>query len=489
MTKLSYPTDGQPGRKFPGKRSPRTTRGSSTSTTAIRTGTTATTAVSFAPCASVSVTGAISLRSLYAAWREARRGKKPSNDKLRFETFWIDNLIKLQGQLERGAWQPSPPTCFVAKLPKAREIHAPDFADRVVHHWLVPQLEQIYEPIFIHDSYSNRVGKGSHAAVDRLRGFVRQVANGQGGGWYLQLDIHNFFNSIHRPTLYALLKDRMTRHGLPWQVRRAVHALLRTSPLDAGVKMACSARERARIPAHKQLANAAPGCGIAIGNLSSQFFANVYLNELDQFVKHELRAQRYLRYVDDFVLVHHSREQLLAWRNQIERFLADRLRLALKADQKVKPLSSGVDFLGYIIRPTHSLVRRRVIQHARQKLCAWRRDHVRRGGTLRGTPADFRQIQSIWTSYVGHFSHASSGRLHQAFHSEFPWLRSAACRRKFSYQLEGRPICVRTRSLTTCGKSSWSPERSMGAITESALLSRAPSVRKNVSNEAVFAHE
>lgn len=441
MTKLPYPTDGRPGRKFPGKRSLRTTRGASTSTTATRTGTTATTTVSFAPCASVSVKGAIPLHSLYAAWREARRAKKPSNNQLRFETFWIDNLLRLQGQLQTGTWQPSPPTCFVAKLPKAREIHAPDFADRVVHHWLVPQLERIYEPAFIHDSFSNRKGKGSHAAVDRLRSFVREVGSGQGGGWYLQLDIHNFFNSIHRPTLYALLRERMTRYGLPWVVRQATHALLRQSPLHYGMRLACSAAERARIPPHKQLANAAPGCGIAIGNLSSQFFANVYMNELDQFVKHELRAQRYIRYVDDFVIVHQSREQLIEWRERITAFLDARLRLSLKTDQKLKPLASGTDFLGYIVRPTHSIVRRRVVHHAREKLTAWQRDHVRRGH-LRGTPADFRELQSVWNSYVGHFSHAASGRLHRGFHQAFPWLRSASRRRAFDYQLEGAAVCV-----------------------------------------------
>lgn len=100
----------------------------------------------------------ISFRDLHAAWLEARRGKRPSGNQLSFETFWIDGLLELQRELEAGSWTPARPTCFVAKLPKAREIHAPDFRDRVVHHWLVPQLEQIYEPIFIYDSFSNRRG-------------------------------------------------------------------------------------------------------------------------------------------------------------------------------------------------------------------------------------------------------------------------------------------------------------------------------------------
>src|SRR5690606_167395 len=116
--------------------------------------------------------------------------------------------------------------------------------------------------------------------------------------------------------------------------------------------------EREAVPPHKRLENAGPGRGLAIGNLFSQVAANVYLNRLDQFIKHVLKAARYVRYVDDFVLVHDSREQLEAWRLQIIEFLHAELGLELKADQKLRPLTDGCDFLGYIIRPTHLTVRR-----------------------------------------------------------------------------------------------------------------------------------
>lgn len=383
----------------------------------------------------------VTFQALHAAWREARRGKQPSRNQLAFDTHWIDRLLDLQVQLNAGTWHPAPPTCFVAEHPKAREIHAPDFSDRVVHHWLVPQLNAIYEPTFIHDSYSNRVGKGTHVAVDRLRSFVCEVHSGQGGGWYLQLDIHNFFNSIHRPTLYKLLKACMVRHGLSDACQRATHALLRHSPTHYGVHDACTEQERAQVPAHKQLRNAAPGCGIAIGNLSSQFFANVYLDPLDQFIKHTLKAKRYLRYVDDFVLVHHDREQLEAWQAQIEQFLKDTLHLSLKADIKLLPLNTGIDFLGYVIFPTHSLVRRRVIQHAKEKLHAWQTSHVNRRG-FRATPAQFSQVQAIWRSYEGHLSHANSWRLREAFHRRFPWLRSAMVKRRFDYRLGNKTVSI-----------------------------------------------
>ncbi|MGN6521318.1 MAG: RNA-directed DNA polymerase, partial [Dokdonella sp.] len=144
------------------------------------------------------------------------------------------------------------------------------------------------------------------------------------------------------------------------------------------------------------------GHGLPIGNLSSQFFANVYLNELDQFVKHTLRAKRYVRYVDDFVLVHHELAQLDAWRARIEAFLRDRLRLSLKADQRLRPLGDGVDFLGYVIFPTYTRVRPRVVRHAFEAVRAARRLH-------RHERSD--RLRAVVASYLGHFEHANAHRL------------------------------------------------------------------------------
>ncbi len=367
----------------------------------------------------------VSLRSLHAAWQEARRGKQPSVNQLRFDAQWIDGLLQLQAALSAGSWSPRPSTCFIAARPKAREIHAPDFADRVVHHWLVPQLEAVFEPGFVHDSFANRRGKGTHAAVRRLEQFVRQVHSGHGGGWYLQLDVHNFFNSIHRPTLWQLLKRRMTQRGLPLTVVRTTHALLRRSPLAAGVTYRATAAERAAVPPHKRLENAGDGRGLPIGNLSSQFFANAYLDQLDQFVKHTLKAPRYLRYVDDFVLVHQDRDQLAHWQVQVERFLADCLQLRLKADVRLKPLEAGVDFLGYLVRPTHTLVRRRVVSHARAALAAWEQQHVLPDQIV-ATPAQLRHVGAVWASYRGHMRQANCHRLQARLRRRFPWLATVA---------------------------------------------------------------
>ncbi len=386
--------------------------------------------------------GEVSLQELYQAWRRARRQKVPSFNQLRFDYRWADGLLQIQRELQAGTWQPRPSTCFIATRPKAREIHAPDFADRVVHHWLVPQLEAIWEKMFIHDSYANRKGRGSHAAVRRAQEFTRQVHSGQGGGWYLQLDVANFFNSIHRPTLCQMLRKRLAARKVPARVQQATHALLRRSPLHAGVQCRATAAEVAQVPPHKRLANAPAGRGLPIGNLSSQFFANVYLDALDQFVKHQLKAKRYLRYVDDFVLFHHDREQLEAWRDQIEAFLHQRLGLRLKAEQKLCRLTDGLDFLGYVIYPTHTLARRRVVAHLQQALAEWEGKHVQ-GDTVRATPADLRHIAARVSSFGGHLRHAKAHRLMAGVHTRYPWLRTAAQPRKFSARHEGRRVMLR----------------------------------------------
>lgn len=384
----------------------------------------------------------VSFRQLYDAWLKARKGKKPSSNQFIFDANWLSQLLQLQHSINLCNWQPMSSTCFIAIRPKAREIHAPDFSDRVVHHWLVPQLEKLWEPVFIYDSYANRQGKGSHAAVGRLKQFIRQTPK----AWYLQLDIHNFFNSIHRPTLWGLLKKKLLKSGASNQVLHATHALLKNHPLKSGVTYRCSASEREAVPAHKKLENSAPGCGLPIGNLSSQFFANVYLDALDQFVKHTLKAKRYLRYVDDFVIIHHDRAQLITWLAEIQLFIADKLKLRLKADIKLRPLADGIDFLGYVVRPTHTQTRRRVVTHFKEALTAWERQHVT-AQSIKATPENIRHIKSVIASYTGHIKQSNSHRLMQKILNRFPWISTVTANRKFDYRLENQLIEIKRTQL------------------------------------------
>jgi hypothetical protein len=370
-----------------------------------------------------------SLASLWRAYRACRRRKRGTANAQRYELRLLDNLLETLSALQDRSYVPSRAIAFVAKRPKAREIHAADFADRVVHHLLVPRLEALYEPLFIHDLYSNRKGKGIHGAVERLAHFMRSLsANGQRPAYYLQLDIANCFNTIDRPILWALLQRRLRQAARSGrlaplehqQLHWLSHQLLRHDPA-ANVLLRGCPDSFAQVPPHKRLLAAPPHKGLPIGNLTSQFFANVYLNELDQFVKHGLKCRHYLRYVDDMVLLHEDSAQLRHWEAEIERFLAQRLQLSLKQRGILKPVGDGADFLGYIVRPHYRLVRRRVVGNLREKLDAFERRQIRQGALVLDTPA--RQwLQSVVASYWGHFRHASDWRLTEAVFAAYPWL-------------------------------------------------------------------
>lgn len=340
------------------------------------------------------------------------------------EANLLDKLVNsrdaLAKPLAQGGWRPSRTYSFVVSRPKLREIHAAPFADRVVHHVLVERLARLYEPIFIHDSYANRLGKGTHAAVDRLQSFMRQAsAEGSRPAFALQLDIANFFNSIHRPTLFRLLQHRLARAVRANKLDSAeaaalqdhCRALLSTDP-TLGVRRRGSPKVFEQVPPPKRLGGQGPARGLPIGNLTSQFFANVYLNELDQFVKHQLKAHWYVRYVDDFVLLHPDSAQLLAWRSQIEAFLTGRLGLKLKIMADPHPLQQGTDFLGYVTRPFYRLARRRVVKRLQACLRTFERLHVR-AHVLNLPQAARERLCAQLSSFSGHLRHANSHRLWQ----------------------------------------------------------------------------
>lgn len=301
----------------------------------------------------------------------------------------------------QGNRQPGRTVSSVVTLPKTRELHAPDFADRDVQNLLEVRLEPLFEPGFIHDSFANRRGKGSYAAVDRPRAFMRTRQNMApiGDGWFLQIDIHTCFNSIHRPTLYGLLCARLAlaergRQLLSFHaralrslchrpLRRRADELLR-DPLDA-----------ARVAAHKRLCHAAPYCGLPVGKLTSQFSANVCLDPLDQFVKHTLKVRHYVRYPDDFALLEESRELLLRRHTGIEAFLRERPRLALKRSAEPRPCAAGIDFLGYVVHAHRRRVRPHVVHHCQYKLQAW---HGRHGTALRNDARAPQACTPCWAA-------------------------------------------------------------------------------------------
>jgi hypothetical protein len=368
-----------------------------------------------------------SLENLYQQYIACRRNKRNTANALRFEARQELNLLDLQEALVSRNYEPGRSVCFFIRRPKLREVFAADFRDRVVHHVLVSHLEKAWEKVFIHDSYACRKGKGVHAAVDRLQQFMRQAtANGTRPAWYLQLDIRNYFMRIDKQRLFAMLDARLQpQRPQDAEARWLAHTLVFHDCTRAPIIRGDPALVE-RLPPHKTLFHAPPGKGLQIGNLNSQFFANVYLNALDQFVKHELRCRWYLRYCDDFCLLARSPEELQFHKARIEEFAKMHLDLRLNPTrERLQPVSDGVDFLGYIVRPFHLLVRRRVVGHLREALA--RSERLLVGRHARATEYRFDApaldaLQASLASYLGHLRRASCRRLVAAIRGANPWL-------------------------------------------------------------------
>lgn len=358
------------------------------------------------------VTDLFTFENLHRAYLSCRRGKRTSPGALHFEARLEANLFALLDELRSRTYEPSPSACFITDQPKAREIFAAPFRDRIVHHLAVAHLEPFWERRFIYDSYACRRGKGTHAAVRRVQCFMRQAsANGTRSAWYLKIDVRSFFVRIHKATLLEILHTALRRESptwcepLSWLLERIVMRDPTTDARRIGGRFSA-------VPHHKSLYSTGGITGLPIGNYTSQFFANVYLDGVDQFVKHHLKARFYVRYVDDFVLLHEEHQVLESWERHIDEFLRTRLRLELNpARRKLAPISSGSDFLGYVIRRTHLLVRRRTTRRCEHRLSTvaatiLRDTRDRRMVFLLSKTAADRAVAS-WLSYRGQFLHAA----------------------------------------------------------------------------------
>jgi len=369
----------------------------------------------------------LSLENLYRAYRQCRRHKRNTYNAMIFEQNLEENLLDLHEALNSRHYKPKPSIAFLVEKPKRREIFAADFCDRVVHHLLVSHLEPQWERRFIYDSYACRQGKGTHNAVERVRAFTRKVtANGTRRAWYLQLDVRGFFISINRRILF----ERLAAHESDATVLWLIQVIL-FSELTKNCRLRDTSRsDFERLPPHKTLFKAAPDCGLPIGNLTSQFFANVYLDALDQFIKHQLSARYYLRYCDDLVLLSADKQQLETWEQQISSFLNENLQLQLNERRKLRPISDGIDFLGYIVRPDYLLVRRRVIGNLRERLLGAEQMLYRSGMKVSENgriiyPYPWhllKQIHQWLNAYLNHFGKASTHRLIQSLRRRFNWL-------------------------------------------------------------------
>jgi RNA-directed DNA polymerase len=282
-----------------------------------------------------------SFENLHWAFLQARRGKRARNDVAAFEYDLEENLLALQDELDGETYRPGPYFNFRIFDPKPRLISAAPFRDRVVHHALCQVIEPIWERRFIHDTYACRVGKGTHAAIHRAQDFSRRFP------YVLKCDIEHFFPRMDHEILYS----RFARLIADPQTLRLCKLILDSG---AGIHTEISP---AIFPGD-DLFSAARLHGLPIGNLTSQFWANVYLDPLDQFVKRELKCPAYCRYVDDVLLFSEDKVDLHRWRAAIIEFLAS-LRLTLhEAEAQVFPVSTGIPFLGWRIYPDHLRLKR-----------------------------------------------------------------------------------------------------------------------------------
>jgi RNA-directed DNA polymerase len=284
----------------------------------------------------------ISFENLHHAFKQARRGKRARNDVAAFEYDLEENLLRLQEELQSETYRPGTYFNFRILDPKPRLISAAPFRDRVVHHALCQVIEPIWERRLIHDTYACRVGKGTHAAIERAQAFSRRYP------YVLKCDIEHFFPRMDHEILYS----RFTRLIADPQTLRLCKLILASG---AGIHADVPP---AYFPGDNLFAAARPR-GLPIGNLTSQFWANIHLDPLDQFVKRELKCQAYVRYVDDFLLFSENKAGMHKWRAEIIAFLAG-LRLSLhEQEAQVFPVSTGIPFLGWRIHPDHLRLKRR----------------------------------------------------------------------------------------------------------------------------------
>jgi hypothetical protein len=340
-----------------------------------------------------------------------RQNKRGSRCALQFELQAEENLIRLKEELKTRAYSPLPSTCFVTESPKPREIFAAQFRDRIVHHLLVSHLEPIWERRFIYDSYACRKDKGNHAAVKRLQEFMRKVSNNRSrSAFFMHLDVRSFFVSIDKQILYDILCRREERPEILW----LMGVVIFNNPAEKPVKKGQMSLFE-QIPRHKSLFHTEGRTGLPIGNYTSQFFANVYLNELDQFVKHTLKCRYYLRYVDDLVLLGNDFGELQDCEIRIGEFLAARLRLELNPNaRRLASIHNGCNFLGYIVRPTHFAIRNRVVNNLKSKIIQYQSGLAYRWNdtvVFKHEEKQIDKLHSVLASYLGQFGHAATHRL------------------------------------------------------------------------------
>jgi len=386
----------------------------------------------------------IPLVDLFEAYEGCRRHKRNTANAIAFELDYEQNLVELCEEINNGSYQPGKSIAFIVDRPVKREIFAADFRDRVVHHLIINKLNALFEKEFIGDSYSCRKGKGTHKGIKRLDGFIRQCSqNYSRDCWILTLDIKGFFMSIDRQRLYHRLELFIIAH---------YHAPDRPLLLDLCRKVVfydpavhCVIKGKRSnwkgLPDDKSLFHSRQGCGLPIGNLTSQVFANFYLNSFDHFMKHALALRYYGRYVDDVVVVHQDPAFLSSLLPVIRAYLQQELGLTLHPKKIfLEHYSKGVKYLGVVLKPRRIYVANRTKGNMYRALLKYNRI----AQTHKPWHAERTAFQSSINSYLGLMKHYHTYFLRRSMlrkHLSPWWLRLA----KADARLEKFTIKIRPR--------------------------------------------
>jgi RNA-directed DNA polymerase len=329
--------------------------------------------------------------NLLQAFHLAARGKRGKDSVAAFEFNLEENLLALQDELRSQTYTPGEYHNFHLYDPKPRLISAAPFRDRVVHHALCQVIEPLFERRFIYDSYACRVGKGTHAALDRAQAFSCRYP------YVLKCDIEHFFPSIDHALLLVGLGRVIADRQTLWLCGQI---------LSSGAGLHRPEHDPRLFPGDDLFALTRP-TGLPIGNLTSQFWANVYLDPLDQYVKRRLKCPAYLRYVDDFLLFSDDKAELHRWRSEIIRFL-EGLRLGLHKDQAaVFPVSTGIPFLGWRVYPHHRRLKRRNGIAFQRRLARLLRLYA--AGRI-----DLNRLDASINGWVAHAAHGNTWGLRRA---------------------------------------------------------------------------
>lgn len=306
---------------------------------------------------------------------------------MKFEFKLEENIFQLNRDLKEKRYKHGPYKGFYIRDPKVRHIHKATVRDRIVHHATFRILNPVFEPTFIPASFSCRIGKGNHKGVFELEKILGKVSkNYTGPCFVLKCDVKKFFNSIDHEILLDILGRKIDDIDIMWLLEEIIGSFSANPP-------------------QKQ--------GLPIGNLTSQLFANLYMNEFDQFVKNDLKIKHYARYTDDFVIVSDDGVYLESLVSPIQDFLTHKLKLTLHPNKiTVRKLRQGIDFLGYIILPRYKLLRIKARRRIFKKLNK-RVEQYKLGIIKEDT------LNSSLQSYLGVFSHANAHKFAEALKNQF----------------------------------------------------------------------